>query len=184
MLAPAGSMWVAIGDDFAAELRGLLDAAGLWRRNWVVWRYTFGVYCPGKFGRDHTHLFYYTADAKRRTWNPDAIRVESARQRLGDKRADPRGRVPGDVWEFPRLPGNAKERTGHPCQMPAAILERVILATSDPGDVVLDPFTGSGTTVATAKRLGRRFVGCELSADYAEAARSRVAAVEPGRGAA
>ena len=101
------------------------------------------------------------------------------RQRLGDRRANPAGRVPGDVWEGPRLTGNNRERTGHPCQMPESILERIIRAASNVGDLVFDPFAGSGTTLAVAKRLGRRWLGCEISPAYAAAATQRIGKVRP-----
>jgi DNA modification methylase len=181
VLAPHGSLWLAIGDDYAAEYRVKLDALGLYRRNWVVWHYTFGVHCQSKFGRDHTHLFYYTKSERGFTWNADAVRVPSARSVYGDKRADPRGRVPGDVWTVPRVCGTFKERNkaAHGCQMPEAVLERIILATSNPGDVVLDPFGGAFTTAAVAKRLGRQWWSCELSEEYCKAGAARLAAVVP-----
>lgn len=180
LLKPHGSMFVAIGDDYAAELRLILDGFGLHRRNWIIWHYTFGVYCKGKFGRDHTHLFYYTKDKKRFKFNQEAVLVPSARQLLyNDRRANKAGRVPGDVWQFSRVCGTFKERTkSHPCQMPESVLERVVKVASDPGDVVLDPFGGSGTTAAVAKRLGRRFVTTEVSSNYAKAIVSRLAKVK------
>lgn len=174
VLCDSGSLFLAIGDEFAAEYKAKLDALGLTMRNWIIWHYTFGPHQKHKFGRDHAHILYYTVDPVSRVFNADAIRVESARQWMGDKRANPKGRVPGDVWEFPRLPGNAKERTGHPCQMPEAILERIILATTFPGELVVDPFCGSGTTVAVAKRLGRKCLTVELSEAYAVRAAERV----------
>ncbi|AMV25477.1 DNA adenine methyltransferase YhdJ [Gemmata sp. SH-PL17] len=175
VLSPVGSMWVAIGDEYAAEYKVRLDALGLTMRNWCIWHYTFGTHQKKKFGRDHTHLLYFVRDPNRFTFNADLVRVESERQRAGDKRADPRGRVPGDVWHFPRLPGNAKERTGHPCQMPESVLERIVLACSHEGDLVLDPFAGSGTTLAVAQRLDREAIGIELSADYAARIEERLA---------
>lgn len=178
LLSPTGSFFLAIGDDYVAEYKGMLTDLGLTMRNWIIWHYTFGPHQQKKFGKDHAHILYFTKHATRFTFNADAIRVRSARQEQGDKRADPRGRVPGDVWSFPRLPGNAKERTGHPCQMPEAILERIVLAASNPGEVVFDPFGGSGTTLAVAKRLGRSFLGCEKSAAYARGIRKRLAKVE------
>ncbi len=178
LLRPTGSMFLAIGDEYAAEYKALLSAAGLTMRNWIIWHYTFGPHQERKFGRDHAHILYFSRHPERFTFNGDAVRVESQRQRDGDPRANPGGRVPGDVWQFPRLPGNALERTGHPCQMPEAVLERAILAASNPGDVVFDPFGGSGTTLAVAKRLGRRWLGCELSAAYASSILKRLRAVE------
>jgi site-specific DNA-methyltransferase (adenine-specific) len=171
-----GSFFLAIGDEYAAEYKLLLEASGLHFRNWIIWHYTFGPHQKKKFGRDHAHILYYTADPRRFTFNADAVMIKSARQRLGDKRANPAGRVPGDVWSFPRLPGNARERTGHPCQMPESILSRIILAASNPGELVVDPFCGSGTTVAVAKRLGRLCVTAELSEAYAARAAERAGA--------
>lgn len=177
IIKPTGSIFIAIGDEYAAEYKLMLESFGFTMRNWIVWNYNFGPHQKRKFGRDNAHILYFVADPNRFTFNADAIRVESERQRMGDKRANPAGRVPGDVWRFARLPGNAKERTGHPCQMPEAVLERIIRAASNPGDLILDPFAGSGTTLAVAKRLGRQFIGIELSPDYAIAIESRLAKV-------
>lgn len=191
VLSPTGSFFLAIGDEYAAEYKLILHDAGLHCRNWIVWHYTFGPHQKKKFGRDHAHILYFVRHPERLTFNADDIRVESERQRAGDKRANPKGRVPGDVWQeepptdgfaeavwtVPRLVGNAKERTGHPCQMPESILERIIRAASNPGDLVIDPFCGSGTTPAVAHRLGRRWYSCDVSAAYVERAQQRVALV-------
>ncbi|HZT81973.1 MAG TPA: site-specific DNA-methyltransferase, partial [Gemmataceae bacterium] len=198
VLKPAGSFWVAIGDEYAAEVKVRLDALGLTLRNWIVWHYTFGVHCAKKFTRSHAHIFYYVVDPKRFTFHADAVRVPSARQTTyADRRANPRGRLPDDTWVLrpqedgrffrpgedtwyhARVCGTFKERTGHPCQMPEAVLERILRAATSPGDLVLDPFAGSGTTLAVAKRLGRHYLGMELSAEYAERVRRRLAAVAP-----
>jgi site-specific DNA-methyltransferase (adenine-specific) len=193
VLRPTGSFYVAIGDEYAAEMKVRLDGLGLTLRNWIVWHYTFGVHCTKKFNRSHAHIFYYVVDPKHFTFNADAVRVASARQTTyADRRANPAGKVPddtwvlrpqeeerafrpdGDTWYVPRVCGTFKERTGHPCQMPEAVLERIIRASSNPGDLVLDPFAGSGTTLATAKRLGRHYLGIELSPEYADAVRQRL----------
>jgi site-specific DNA-methyltransferase (adenine-specific) len=201
VLKPTGAVWVAIGDEAAAEVKIRLDALGLTMRNWVVWHYTFGVSCTKKFNRSHAHLLYYVADPKAFTFNPDAVRVPSARQTTyADRRANPVGKLPddtwvlrpqetaahfrpdGDTWAVSRVCGTFKERTAHPCQMPEALLERVIRSTSNPGDLVLDPFAGSGTTLVAAKRLGRKYLGIELSPDYADAIQERLAGVKPETG--
>ena len=178
-LKPTGTLWVAIGDEYVADLKVMICQMGFHLRNWVIWHYRFGQQLKAKFGRDKTHLLYFTRDTKNFTWNPDDIRVRSARQDAGDKRANPNGKVPGDVWEFPRVCGTHEERLGwHPCQMPEAVLERIILACSNSGDWVLDPFAGSGTTIAVAKRLGRNAVGFEISQDYARRAQDRADSVQ------
>jgi site-specific DNA-methyltransferase (adenine-specific) len=196
VLRPTGSFYVAIGDEFAAEIKVRLDGLGLEMRNWIVWHYTFGVHCKKKFTRSHAHIFYYVADAKAYTFNADTVRVPSARQTTyADRRANPLGRMPDDTWVLrpqedgrmfqpgedtwyvSRVCGTFKERTGHPCQMPEALLERIIRVSSNPGDLVLDPFAGSGTTLAVAKKLGRRYLGIELSEEYAVGVRRRLDAV-------
>ncbi len=196
VLAADGSFYVAIGDEYAAEVKVRLDALGLTLRNWIVWHYTFGVHCQKKFTRSHAHIFYYVVDPKSFVFNADAVRVPSARQTTyADRRANPKGRLPDDTWVLrpqederffgpetdtwyhSRVCGTFKERTGHPCQMPEGVLERIVRASSRPGDLVLDPFAGSGTTLAVAKRLGRNYLGMELSQEYAEQVRLRLDAV-------
>ena len=197
VLKPTGSIFLAIGDEFAAEHKVRLDDLGLTFRNWIVWHYTFGVSCRRKFSRSHAHIFYYTADAKVFTFRPDEIRVPSARQTTyADRRANPLGKLPddtwilrpqdsdahfdpeSDTWNVPRVCGTFHERTGHPCQMPEAVLDRIIRVATNPGDVVLDPFAGSGTTVAVAKKLGRKYLGIELSEQYADGVRQRLQRIE------
>src|SRR2546423_7986621 len=187
-LKPTGTFWLAIGDDFAAELKLIFQRElGLTCRSWVIWYYTFGVNCKYKFSRSHTHLFHFVKDPENFTFNRDAIRVPSARQLVyADSRADSKGRLPDDtwilrpqdapdsflpdedVWYVPRVCGTFKERAGwHGCQMPEQLLGRIIKACSNPGETVLDPFGGSGTTLVVAKKLKRRFIGFELSQNYA-----------------
>jgi site-specific DNA-methyltransferase (adenine-specific) len=90
-------------------------------------------------------------------------------------------RPDADTWYFPRVCGTFSERAGwHGCQMPERLLARIILACSHQNDLVLDPFAGSGTTLAVAKKLGRRFLGFELSADYARNVKKRLAGVRAG----
>jgi site-specific DNA-methyltransferase (adenine-specific) len=217
VLKPGGTFWLAIGDEFAAELKVLCTGdLGLHCRSWVVWFYTFGVHCKQKFTRSHAHLFHFVRDPKKFTFNSLAVRVPSARELVyGDKRADPDGRVPDDTWmmapalpaevptrdgfilrpqdipeRFPpdsdtwfysRVAGTFNERSGwHGCQMPEQLLGRIIRACSNEGDIVLDPFSGSGTTLAVAKKLRRSFLGFELSKQYARNIERRLAAITPG----
>jgi len=200
-LKPTGTFWLAIGDDFAAELKLIFQRdLKLTCRSWVIWYYTFGVNCKFKFSRSHTHLFHFVKDPKNFTFNNDAIRVPSARQLVyADLRSNPAGRLPDDTWilrpqdipdsfngdedtwYFPRVCGTFKERAGfHGCQMPEQLLARIIRACSNENDLVLDPFGGSGTTLITAKKLGRQFVGFELSENYATRIQERLAATKPG----
>jgi site-specific DNA-methyltransferase (adenine-specific) len=200
-LKPDGTFWLAIGDDFAAELKMIFQRdLHLCCRSWVIWYYTFGVNCKFKFSRSHTHLFHFVKDPKNWTFNGDDIRVPSARQLVyGDARADAKGRLPDDTWilrpqdlpagfqpdedtwYFPRVAGTFKERAGwHGCQMPEQLLGRIIKACSRPGELVLDPFGGSGTTLAVAKKLGRQFIGFELSENYAQNVQARLDSIKAG----
>ena len=176
-LKPTGSFWVAIGDEYAAQVKTIGDRLGLHLRNWVIWHYTFGQQTKRKFARSHAHLFYWVKDPKVFTFNDLAVRIPSARQTTyADKRANPKGKIPDDVWSFSRVCGTFYERvTWHPCQMPEKVLERIVTASSNPGDLVLDPFSGSGTTCAVAAKLKRHYAGIDLSAQYVAYSRQRIA---------
>ena len=178
VLKPHGSFYIAIGDDYAANVKIIADELGLFMRNWIIWHYTFGQQTKKKFARAHTHIFYLVNDNKNFIFNDYAIRVLSDRQLIyNDRRANPKGKMPNDVWdEFPRVCGTFKERQGwHPCQMPENLLTRIVSVSSNPGDCVLDPFSGSGTTTAAAVQLGRNYVGVEISEKYVENANERLA---------
>jgi len=203
VLKPDGTFWLAIGDDYAAELKVMLQQEhGLHCRSWVIWYYTFGVNCKYKFTRSHTHLLYMVKDPAKFTFNADDpnIRVPSARQLVyGDRRANPKGRLPDDTWilrpqdvpesfqegedtwYFPRVCGTFKERTGfHGCQMPEQLLGRIIRSCSNEGELVLDPLAGTGSTLVVAKKLKREYLGFELSEEYVAQAKKRLKAVRPG----
>ncbi|MGD8451297.1 MAG: site-specific DNA-methyltransferase [Phycisphaerae bacterium] len=178
VLKPDGSFYIAIGDDFAADIRMIGREIGLHLRNWIIWRYSFGQHMRAKFCRSHTHIFYFTKSPDDFTFNDDLLRFPSARHtEYQDLRANPAGRLPDDVWdEFPRVCGTFKERAGfHGCQMPEALLMRIVAASSNPGDWVLDPFVGSGTTVVAAQRLGRKYVGVDVSKQYVKRTEQRLA---------
>jgi site-specific DNA-methyltransferase (adenine-specific) len=221
VLKSDGAFWLAIGDEYAAELKLVaqnqystlpLGDAGFFCRSWVIWYYTFGVHCTRKFTRSHAHLFHFVKHPKRFTFNADAIRVPSARQLVyNDKRANPTGRMPDDTWLMPggtptaggfvlrpqdlpdgftpesntwffsRVAGTFAEREGwHGCQMPEQLLGRIIRASSNEGDTVLDPFAGSGTTLAVARKLGRQCIGFELSKQYFQQATARLRSARAG----
>ena len=198
-----GTFWLAIGDEYAAELKLIAqNDIGFACRSWVIWYYTFGVNCKNGFSRSHTHLFHFVKDPTQFTFNAEnpAIRIPSARQLVyADARANPKGRLPDntwffrpqdlpgglplqhDTWYFPRVAGTFKEREGfHGCQMPEQLLGRIIRACSNPGDIVLDPFGGSGTTLCVAKKLARQFLGIELSPDYVKHIKQRLQYAQPG----
>jgi len=204
VLKPSGTFWLAIGDEYAAELKVLAaDSIGFHCRSWVIWYYTFGVNCVRAFSRSHTHLFHFVKDPEAFTFNAEnpALRVLSARQLVyADARANSKGRLPDntwilrpqdlagsgffpehDTWYFARVAGTFKEREGfHGCQMPEQLLGRIIRASSNPQDLVVDPFAGSGTTLTVAKKLGRQWLGIELSRDYVKKGQARLGSCRPG----
>lgn len=177
VLKPNGCFYIAIGDDYAANVKMIADELGLFLRNWLIWHYTFGQQTKNKFARSHTHILYFVKDKDNFTFNDYAIRVPSDRQLLyNDKRANPAGKLPDDVWgRFPRVCGTFKERAGwHPCQMPEMLLKRIIAVSSNSKDLVLDPFIGSGTTAAAAYQSGRNYLGIDISRDYVQKVRERL----------
>jgi site-specific DNA-methyltransferase (adenine-specific) len=195
-LRPWGSLWVNIPDDTAAEIVVHLKQRGLEMVNWCVWHYRFGQNTTSRFINSKVHALYFVRppdggerDAHtERTWNPEEIlEISDRRSIYFDARTEnkrdgmPAGhRVPMDVWYGPfwgRIQGNNKERRhNHDNQLPESYLERVVLCSSNEGDLVLDPFLGSGTTGVVAHALKRRFIGCEFSPQNARHAFERMKA--------
>jgi len=201
-LKPSGSFYLAIGDEFAADLCYVARRKiGFHLRNWIIWHYTFGQQTKKMFAKSHTHILYFTrekpdAGMTNLTFNADDVRVASARQTTyADARANPKGKLPDDTWFLrpqeaaphgyfeagcdtwneSRVCGTFKEREGwHGCQMPIGVLNRIIKASSNRGDLVLDPFNGSGTTVVSAALLNRRYVGIDQSEEYVAYAQKRL----------
>lgn len=177
-LKPHGSLWIISGQEHGADIDIAIQRTGMTMRNRITWHETFGVYCHNKFGRTSRPIYYAVKDAKRFTFNKAAVTVPSARQtKYGDRRAAAGGKIMGDVWQINRVCGTFKERVaGVPTQLPEELVSRIIAVSSNPGDVVLDPFAGSGTTLAVARSMGREAVGIELNPDYAAIARQRMEA--------
>jgi site-specific DNA-methyltransferase (adenine-specific) len=150
----AKTVWFSFNAKWTFALGGIVDdlvrsTSGLEAKP-CVQTFTFGQHCHHDLGNNHRPLW-------RLRWAdspllPDAIRVPSWRQENGDTRADPRGRVPGDVFDFTRVVGNSKQRRSwHPTQLNEGLVERCVKFTTPPGESVLDPFGGTGTTLRVCK---------------------------------
>ena len=176
MLTDDGSLWVMISDEYADHFGFLLREAGLHRRSWIKWYETFGVNCTNNFNRCSRHIFYCVKNPRRFVFNVDAVSRPSDRQsKYADSRANPHGKLRDNVWCIPRLVENSRERLpDFPTQLPLALVRPIVLCASQPGDLVIDPFCGSGTTGVAAVAGNRRFIGLEKSSRFAGLACQRL----------
>ena len=177
LLKPNGSIWVIGSYHNIFRLGAKLQDLGFWMLNDVVWRKSNPMpnFRGKRFTNAHETLIWCakSQDAKGYTFNYDAMKALNDDLQM---RSD---------WLIPICGGSERLRgedgtKAHPTQKPEALLHRVIVASTKPGDVILDPFFGSGTTGAVAKRLGRRFIGIERERSYARAAERRIGTVQPG----
>lgn len=181
-LAPRGSMYLMASTQgmptLDLHLRSRLHVLSR-----IVWSYdSSGVQARRRFGSLYEPILLCVKDKDRYTFNGDAIRVEAktgARRGLIDHRKPvpapySTSKVPGNVWYFPRVRYRMPEYREHPTQKPEALLERMILASSNPGDTVLDLFAGTFTASAVAHRHGRRSIGVELQDEYVALGRQRL----------
>ena len=175
ILKDTGSLWVIGSYHNIFRVGTALQDLGFWVLNDVIWRKTNPMpnFRGKRFTNAHETMIWCAKgeDAKRYTFNYDAMKALNEDQQM---RSD---------WLLPLCTGSERLKVNgekaHPTQKPESLLNRVILASSKPGDVVLDPFFGTGTTGAAARRLGRRFVGIEREENYAKLARKRIAGVVP-----
>jgi len=150
-------------------------------RNRIVWHFAHGLHCRRRFsGRYEVILWYTRGDDY--AFDVDPIRVPQKYPgkrawkgpRVGEYTGHPLGKNPGDVWIFPNVKSNHVEKTAHPCQFPVELVERFVLAVTRPGDLVVDPYLGVGTTACAAVLHGRRAAGAELVERYMAIARTRI----------
>lgn len=176
VLKPNGTIWVIGSYHNIFRVGASLQDLGYWMLNDVIWRKTNPMpnFRGRRFQNAHETLIWASRDQKSKgyTFNYDAMKAANDDVQM---RSD---------WLFPICTGNErlKDENGdkvHPTQKPEALLARILMSSSKPGDVILDPFFGSGTTGAVAKRLGRHFVGIEREQSYIDAATARIAAVDP-----
>ncbi|NBT35563.1 MAG: site-specific DNA-methyltransferase [Betaproteobacteria bacterium] len=180
VLKPSGSIWVISGQEHGADIDHALQHCGFNVRNRITWHESFGVYCHNKFGRTSRPIYYATKSKRGFTFNREAVMVPSLRaSKYKDRRAQANGlKIMGDVWQIPRVCGTFSERIkGFPTQLPVELVSRIVAVSSSPGDTILDPFAGSGTTLVAAVGMGRNAVGIELNKSYCAAAERRLRAM-------
>ncbi len=196
VLAPNGSICWQVGNyvrngeivPLDIVLYPLFADLGLHLRNRIVWHFGHGLHNTRRFsGRYEVVLWFTKTDEY--IFNLDAVRVPqkypTKRHFKGPKKGqlsgNPLGKNPGDVWIIPNVKANHVEKTAHPCQFPVELIERLVLALSDEGDWVLDPFIGSGTTAIAALMHGRKAMGADIVPEYIAIARERIRLAEKGR---
>lgn len=189
LTTPNGSFWLNIGY-VSVENKGkavplsylLWDKTPFFLMQEIVWNYGAGVAAKKFLSPRNEKILWYVKDKEKYTFNLDDVRDPNVKypnqKKNGKIRVNPLGKNPTDVWQIPKVTSGqnraSKERTKHPAQTPLAVMERVIKACSDKGDIVLDPFMGSGTTAEAAIKNGRVVVGFEIDKGYCEIIASRV----------
>jgi site-specific DNA-methyltransferase (adenine-specific) len=194
VLKPTGTFYVCGFSEILADIK--LPALRFFEGcRWLVWHYKNKANLGSDWGRSHESLLHFRK-SKNFTFNIDDVRIpygnhtlkypvhpqaETSQYGKGKQRVwqpHPGGAKPRDVIEIPTTCNAMHEKTPHPTQKPEELLRKVVLASSNPGDLVIDPFLGSGTTAVVAEQLGRGGVGCDLSLEYCRWAAQRIELVE------
>jgi len=186
---PAGAFWLNIG---YIEITGKAKAVPLpyllWDRSRfffiqeVVWNYGAGVATRHSLSPRNEKLLWYVKDPANYTFNLDAIRDPDVKyphqKKNGKLRCNTIGKNPSDVWQIAKVTSGedraSPERTNHPAQFPLDLVNRIVLGFSNPGELVLDPFVGSGTVAVSCLEHGRRVLGIEIKPEYCELAAQRI----------
>ncbi len=154
---------------------------GLKMRNRIIWHFEHGLHCSRRFsGRYETIIWFTKSDDY--VFNLDPVRVPQKYPgkkhfkgpNAGKYSCNPLGKNPGDLWVIPNVKSNHVEKTEHPCQFPVELIERLVLAMTNEGDWVLDPFLGTGSSIIAAIRHNRRGAGAEIVPKYIELAKNRI----------
>jgi adenine-specific DNA-methyltransferase len=191
-LAPGGSICWQVGNHVDSGevypidilIYEFFKERGLSLRNRIVWHFEHGLHCTQRFSGRYETILWFTRpnDRHEYVFNLDPVRVPQKYpgkkhfkgKRKGEPSANPLGKNPGDVWIIPNVKHNHPEKTTHPCQFPIELVERLVLALTNPGDLVLDPYMGVGSTLAAAVLNGRRAAGADTMKEYVSIARTRL----------
>ncbi len=196
LLHPEGSICWQVGNHITSDgevvpldvlLYPIFKEHGLKLRNRIIWHFEHGLHCSRRLSGRYETIIWFTRGS-RYTFNLDPIRVPPKYPmkkhfkgpNAGKLSCNPLGKNPGDVWLIPNVKANHVEKTIHPCQFPVELIERLVLALTDPGDCVLDPYMGVGSALLAAMKHGRVGYGCDVEPVYVEIARDRVEQLKAG----
>lgn len=191
--SPTGSFWLNVGYVAVAD-KGknvplpylLWDRSPFYMLQEIVWNYGAGVASRRAFSPRNEKFVWYVKDSEKYYFDLDSVRDPDVKypnqKKNGKLKCNPLGKNPTDVWQFAKVTSgkdrSSKERTPHPAQFPMAVIERIVKSCSEPNDLLIDPFLGSGTTCVVAQAAGRASVGFEIREDYLELAAKRIASVD------
>jgi adenine-specific DNA-methyltransferase len=187
VLAPGGSLcwqignYIENGEVYPLDILfyPIIKAQGLNLRNRIVWRIEHGLHAKNRFSGRHETILWFTKGNFE--FNLDPVRIPQKYPgkrhykgpKAGEYSGNPLGKNPGDVWDIPNVKNNHVEKTPHPAAYPIELVERFLLSLTQPGDLVVDPYMGSGSTGCAALLHGRRTAGAELMPEYIEVIRQR-----------
>tara|TARA_Y100001933_G_scaffold264339_1_gene329503 strand:+ start:375 stop:1286 length:912 start_codon:yes stop_codon:yes gene_type:complete len=171
VLRDNGTIYIFMGVRFISYLYLILEEEfKLDFKAWIVWHYTQGMGKTKSFSPRHDDILMFSK-GRQHCFNLDNVRIP---QKYYRQRNNMRGANPGDVWEFSHIHYSNPNRKAHPTQKPEGLIERLVLASSNENDIVLDPFSGSGTTARVCQQLMRKFIGFELNSDYIDMTKERL----------
>jgi adenine-specific DNA-methyltransferase len=196
LLSPSGSICWQVGNYVDGSeiypldilLYPLFKAHDLKLRNRIVWSFGHGLHCQNRFsGRHETVLWFTKSDNY--VFNLDEVRVPSKypnkKHFKGPNKCqlsgNPLGKNPADVWDIPNVKANHVEKLDHPCQFPVALVERLVLALTNKGDTVLDPYMGVGSSAIAAIKHKRKAYGCDVLPEYIDIAWARIRQLQAGK---
>lgn len=172
VLKPSGTLYVFMGMRYISYVYAILEQdLGMCFNSWITWFYTQGIGKTKGYSPRHDDILMFTKDAKDFYFSLDAVRVPQKYYRSINNM---RGANPGNVWEFSHMHYCNRNRKPHPTQKPEGLYERMILASSREGDVVLDPFMGSGTCLRVCQQTNRRAIGIDINPEYVETTLERL----------
>ena len=190
VLSPTGNLCWEVGNyvdpaggivPLDSVLYPIFTQLGMKMRNRIIWRFEHGLHCKNRFSGRYETIVWYTKTSDY-VFHLDPVRVPQKYPgkkhfkgpKVGEYSCNPLGKNPGDVWEIPNVKSNHVEKTDHPCQFPVELVERLVLSMSSEGDIVFDPFLGTGSTIIAALRHDRKGMGAEIVPEYVSLSRQRI----------